>query len=102
MNSMHCLIAFLMWTLSIYLSVHLSVCLSVCLSIYLSIICRISTYSKANLEAFCLAVVGRKGPNGELAVLGLASADDKSGDALYVSLSFASLDVSCVDHLQRS
>ncbi|KAL0043259.1 hypothetical protein WJX82_006661 [Trebouxia sp. C0006] len=45
------------------------------------------------------AGAGRKGPNGELAVLGLASADDKSGNALYVSLSFGSLDISCVDHL---
>ncbi len=54
---------------------------------------------KTNLEAFCLAVVGRKVPNGELAVLGLASADDKSSNALYVSVSFGSLDISCVDHL---
>ena len=50
-------------------------------------------YSKTNVKAFCLAVVSRKGPNGELAVLGLASADDKSGSALYLSLSFASLDI---------
>jgi len=42
---------------------------------------------------------GRKGPNGEAAVLGLASADDKSGNALYVSVSFSTLDISCVDHL---
>jgi len=62
-------------------------------------ICRFSTYSKINLEAFCLTIVGRKGPNGELAVLGLASADDNSGKALYLSLSFGSLDISCVDHL---
>ncbi len=62
-------------------------------------ICRFSTYSTITLEAFCLAIVGRKGPNGELAVLGLASADDKSGNALYLSLSFGSLDISCVDHL---
>ncbi len=46
-----------------------------------------------------MTIVGRKGPNGELAVLGLASADDKSGKALYLSLSFGSLDISCVDHL---
>ena len=52
-----------------------------------------------HLQAFCLAAVGRKGPNGELAVLGLASADDRSGKALYLSLSFDSLDISCVDHL---
>ncbi|DBB13347.1 TPA: hypothetical protein ACH3X3_005082 [Trebouxia sp. C0006] len=44
-------------------------------------------------------VPSRKAPNGELAVLGLASADDKSGNALYLSLSFGSLDISCVDHL---
>ena len=62
-------------------------------------ICRFSTYSKTTLEAFCLAIVGRKGPNGELAVLGPASADDKSGNALYISSSFASLDISCVDRL---
>jgi len=43
--------------------------------------------------------VGRKGLNEELAVLGLAAAADKSGNALYVSLSFGSLDISCVDHL---
>ena len=62
-------------------------------------ICRFSTYSKITLEAFCLAIVGRKAPKGELAVLGLASADDKSNKALYLSLSFGSLDISCVDHL---
>jgi len=43
-----------------------------------------------------LAVVGRKGPNGELAVLGMASADDKSGNALYVSGGIGSLDISYV------
>ncbi|DBA72320.1 TPA: hypothetical protein ACH3X2_010561 [Trebouxia sp. C0005] len=42
---------------------------------------------------------GRKGPNGELAVLGLASADDKSSNALYISVSFGSLVIGCVDHL---
>lgn len=42
---------------------------------------------------------GRKGPKGELAVLGLSSADDLSGRALYVSVSFGVLDISCVDHL---
>lgn len=42
---------------------------------------------------------GRKGPHGELAVLGLASADDMSGRALYIAVSFDTLDISCVDHL---
>ena len=32
-------------------------------------------------------------------MLGLASADDKSGNALYLSVSFGMLDVSIVDHL---
>lgn len=44
-------------------------------------------------------LAGRKGPKGELAVLGLSSADDLSGRALYVTLSFGVLDISCVDHL---
>ena len=46
-----------------------------------------------------LIIAGRKGPSGEAAVLGLASADDKSGNALYVSVSFGMLDISVVDHL---
>ena len=41
---------------------------------------------------------GRKGAGREAAVLGLASVDDKSGNALYVSVSFGILDISCVDH----
>ena len=51
----------------------------------------------AQLLIFCFA--GKKGPNGQSAVLGLASADDKSGNALYLSVSFGMLDVSVVDHL---
>ncbi|KAL0043199.1 hypothetical protein WJX82_002022 [Trebouxia sp. C0006] len=54
---------------------------------------------RGGLDRELRIVPSRKGPNGELAVLGLASADDKSGNALYVSLSFGSLDMSCVDHL---
>ena len=33
-----------------------------------------------------MTVVSKKGPNGELAVLGLASANDESGNTLYLSL----------------
>ncbi|DBB13350.1 TPA: hypothetical protein ACH3X3_005085 [Trebouxia sp. C0006] len=36
--------------------------------------------------ALYLTVVSKKGPNGELAVLGLASANDESGNTLYLSL----------------
>ena len=32
-------------------------------------------------------------------MLGLVSADNKSGNALFITVSFSSLDVSCVDHL---
>lgn len=46
-----------------------------------------------------LSIAGRKGPRGEVAVLGLASADDMSGRALYIAVSFGVLDISCVDHL---
>ncbi|DBA65518.1 TPA: hypothetical protein ACH3X2_003174 [Trebouxia sp. C0005] len=50
---------------------------------------------RGGLDRELRIVPSRKGPNGELAVLGLASADDKSGNALYVSVSFGSLDISC-------
>lgn len=40
---------------------------------------------------------GKKGSNGE--VLGIASSDDKSGNALHVSVSFSTLDISVVDHI---
>lgn len=42
---------------------------------------------------------GKKGPNNEVAVLGLASADDKSGNAFRLSVSFSTLDISLVDHI---
>lgn len=40
---------------------------------------------------------GKKGSSGEL--LGVASSDDKSGNALHVSVSFSTLDISMVDHI---
>ncbi|KAL0043245.1 hypothetical protein WJX82_000683 [Trebouxia sp. C0006] len=54
---------------------------------------------RGGLDRELRIVPSRKGPNGELAVLGLASADNKSGNALYLSLIFGSLDISYVDHL---
>ena len=46
------------------------------------------------MRLFC---AGKKGSNGE--VLGIASSDDKSGNALHVSVSFSTLDISLVDHI---
>lgn len=46
------------------------------------------------IQLFC---AGKKGSSGEL--LGIACSDDKSGNALHVSVSFSTLDISVVDHL---
>lgn len=49
------------------------------------------------LSCIHLICADKKGSSGEL--LGIACSDDKSGNALHVSVSFSTLDISVVDHI---